>query len=47
MGYPDVHVYDGGWYEWSKMPDSPKKEAGVPDDAPETEPKEYFIVKKK
>ncbi len=47
MGYPDIHVYDGGWYEWSKRPDSPKKDPGVPADAPETEPKEFFIVEDK
>lgn len=47
LGYPDIHVYDGGWYEWSKMPDSPKKEPGVPADAPEQEPAEYFIPKEK
>ena len=44
LGYEDIHIYDGGWYEWSKIDDSPRKEAGVPDDAPEQEPQEYFIV---
>jgi molybdopterin synthase sulfurtransferase len=29
------------------MPDSPKKEPGVPADAPEQEPAEYFIPKEK
>jgi molybdopterin synthase sulfurtransferase len=23
MGWPDVSVYDGGWYEWSSDPDNP------------------------
>lgn len=42
LGYKDIGVYVGGWYEWTKYPDSPKKEKGLPKDAPEKEPKEYF-----
>ena len=44
LGWEDIHVYDGGWYEWHKIADSPRKADGLPDDAPEQEPQEYFIV---
>lgn len=47
MGWNNIHVYDGGWYEWHKHKDSPRKPAGLPDDAPEQKPQEYFIVKDK
>lgn len=42
LGWKDVGVYEGGWYEWSKMPDSEDKEKGLPEDAPEKKPEEYF-----
>ena len=32
MGWPDVSVYDGGWFEWSKDPVSNPIEVGVPSD---------------
>ncbi|MEQ2836032.1 thiosulfate sulfurtransferase YnjE [Dorea formicigenerans] len=47
LGWDDVHIYDGGWYEWSKHSDSPRKDKGLPSDAPEKEPQEYFIAKEK
>ena len=47
MGWEDIHVYDGGWFEWHKHADSPRKEKGLPSDAPEKKPQEYFIVKDK
>ena len=47
MGWNNIHVYDGGWYEWHKHKDSPRKTPGLPDDAPEQKPQEYFIVKDK
>lgn len=47
MGWEDIHVYDGGWYEWHKVKGSPKKEKGLPEDAPEEKPEEYFVVKEK
>lgn len=42
MGWPDIRVYDGGWYEWHKMPDSPRKPKGLPNDAPEQSPESFF-----
>ena len=42
MGWPDIKVYDGGWYEWHKVPDSPRKPKGLPDDAPERSPESFF-----
>ena len=30
MGWPDVSVYDGGWFEWSNDPENPV-ETGVPE----------------
>lgn len=47
MGWENIHVYDGGWYEWHKQPESPVKEQGLPEDAPEQKPEEFFVVKKK
>lgn len=44
MGWPDIRVYDGGWYEWHKVPDSPRKPKGLPDDAPERSPESFFSV---
>ena len=40
MGWKNIHVYDGGWYEWH-MKDAPRKPLGVPSDAPEV-PVEMF-----
>lgn len=42
MGWEDICVYDGGWYEWHLKENSPKKEKGLPDDAPETEANSFF-----
>ena len=42
LGWPRVGVYVGGWYEWSKKDGSPVKEKGLPKDAPEKEPQEFF-----
>lgn len=42
MGYDDICVYDGGWYEWHLKEDSPKMEKGLPKDAPETKPNSFF-----
>lgn len=42
IGYKDCGVYVGGWYRWTKYPGLPVKPAGLPADAPETEPREYF-----
>lgn len=47
MGWENIHVYDGGWYEWHKQPESPVKEKGLPEDAPEQKPEEFFAAKKK
>lgn len=44
MGWSDVKVYDGGWYEWHKIPDSPRKPKGLPDDAPEQSPESFFSI---
>ncbi len=30
MGYPDVAVFDGGWFEWSNDPENPY-ETGIPE----------------
>lgn len=30
MGWPQISVYDGGWYEWSRHPDTPTA-TGVPE----------------
>lgn len=45
MGWQNIHVYDGGWYEWHKRQGSPKKMPGLPADVPEQQPKEYFMKK--
>jgi 3-mercaptopyruvate sulfurtransferase SseA len=42
LGWQDVGVYVGGWYEWTKKPNSPVAQKGIPEDAPEEIPKEYF-----
>lgn len=42
LGWPRVGVYVGGWYEWSKKAGSPVKEKGLPKDAPEKAPQEFF-----
>lgn len=34
MGWENIHVYDGGWYEWHMKKNSPRKLLGVPSDAP-------------
>ena len=47
MRWENIHVYDGGWYEWHKQPESPVKEKGLPEDAPEQKPEEFFVAKKK
>lgn len=36
LGWTNVTLYDGGWYEWHLYEDLPRKEKGVPKDAPET-----------
>jgi thiosulfate/3-mercaptopyruvate sulfurtransferase len=41
MGWENICVYDGGWYEWHLREDTPRKEAGIPADAPETPELEY------
>lgn len=35
MGWPNVYLYDGSWYEWSLYEELDRKEKGVPQDAPE------------
>lgn len=42
LGWDNVGVYVGGWYEWTKRENSPEKEVGIPVDAPEQEPLEFF-----
>lgn len=42
MGWDNIRVYDGGWYEWHKKKDSPRKEKGLPEDAPERKPHSFF-----
>ena len=42
LGYKNSGVYVGGWYQWTKYPNSPVKEKGIPKDSPEKEPKEFF-----
>jgi thiosulfate/3-mercaptopyruvate sulfurtransferase len=32
MDWPDISVYDGGWFEWSKDPDNNPIEVGLPGD---------------
>lgn len=42
LGWENIGVYVGGWYQWTKKPNSPVKEKDIPKDAPEQEPMEYF-----
>lgn len=42
LGWKNIGVYVGGWYQWSKMENAPVKEKGLPKDAPEKKPEEYF-----
>lgn len=42
MGWDNLHVYDGGWYEWHLNPKSPRMDKGLPEDAPEKEPNSFF-----
>lgn len=41
MGWKNIAIYDGGWYEWHLRKDTPRKEKGVPKDAPETPKLDY------
>jgi thiosulfate/3-mercaptopyruvate sulfurtransferase len=34
MGWENISVYDGGWYEWHLREDTPRKTAGIPEDIP-------------
>lgn len=45
LGWENIGVYDGGWFEWTKYPDSPVMEKGLPADAPEQTPRQFFIGK--
>lgn len=38
LGWPNIHMYDGGWYEWHLHKDAPRLNKGLPDDAPEQAP---------
>jgi thiosulfate/3-mercaptopyruvate sulfurtransferase len=42
LGWEELGVYVGGWYQWTKKPNSPVKEKELPEDAPEQKPMEYF-----
>lgn len=42
LGWKKAGVYVGGWYEWSIKADSPVKAKGLPKDAPEQTPMQYF-----
>lgn len=46
LGWENTGVYVGGWFEWHKRPGSPVMAPGLPSDAPEQTPKEYFYMKK-
>lgn len=46
LGWDKVGVYADGWYEWTKLDDAPVKEEGLPSDAPEQIPQEFFYKKK-
>ena len=37
MGWENIHVYDGGWYEWHMKKNVPTRSVGVPSDAPFTD----------
>ncbi|STC74250.1 Rhodanese-related sulfurtransferase [Clostridium botulinum] len=41
MSWKNISIYDGGWYEWHLKKDTPRKEKGVPKDAPETPKFDY------
>lgn len=45
LDWTDIGVYVGGWYEWTKRENSPYKEKGLPKDAPEEKPEEFFYKK--
>lgn len=45
LGWENIGVYVGGWYQWTKYPGSPVKEKGLPKDAPEKQPQEFFYEK--
>ncbi|WP_212747610.1 rhodanese-like domain-containing protein [Fodinibius saliphilus] len=36
MGWPNVSVYDGGWYQWCNNPNNPV-ETGIPEQAPKSQ----------
>ncbi|MDO5717685.1 MAG: rhodanese-like domain-containing protein [Tissierellia bacterium] len=42
MGFEKIGLYDGGWFQWTKYPGSPVKDKGLPEDAPEDSPEEFF-----
>lgn len=42
LGWENIGVYVGGWYEWHKRDNSPVMEKGLPADAPEESPRQYF-----
>ena len=35
MGWPNVSLYDGSWYEWSLYEELDRKDKGIPEDVPE------------
>lgn len=46
MGWKNIGVYVGGWYQWSKIAGSGEKEKGLPKDAPEKTPEEFYSKNK-
>ncbi len=42
LGWKNTGVYVGGWYQWTKKPGSPVMKKGLPKNAPEESPMEYF-----
>lgn len=42
LGWKNIGVYVGGWYEWHKRDNSPIMKKGLTTDAPEKSPKQYF-----